>query len=322
MLIQAPTTSVLRDGVRRALEQHIGSPISVTSLTRSALPRAGSFPAERVDCVLEDGAAFSIRCKYGRDGCLDADGSRGGVGYESDVYRLVLQPLGVSTARYYGSYRDRTTGTSWLMVEYMEDVRRLHQAPDSFQAIVDASTWIGAFHRATEPLPEEPYAGFLRRYTRQYYVAWAARVVTEYMAQSARPKPSVQTVSIRFRNAVSLLADAPVVIHGEYYPKNVLWDHGCIRPVDWETAAVAAGEIDLASLTEAWPDKTVRECEDAYLAARWTTGEPPGFRERLSVARIYLHLRWLGHRPGTDYPCADDWRLAALEREAEKLGLL
>jgi hypothetical protein len=69
--------------------------------------------------------------------------------------------------------------------------------------------------------------------------------------------------------------------------------------VDWESAAIAAGAIDLAALTEGqhWPVALVRRCERAYRIARWPDGAPSGFARALDAARVYLHFRWLGERP-------------------------
>jgi len=64
--------------------------------------------------------------------------------------------------------------------------------------------------------------------------------------------------------------------------------------VDWETAAIAPGEIDLATLTEGWPPEVSRQFEAEYQRARWPGGSPAGFQRNLDVARVYMQLRWLG----------------------------
>jgi thiamine kinase-like enzyme len=72
---------------------------------------------------------------------------------------------------------------------------------------------------------------------------------------------------------------------------------GTIRPVDWESAAVAAGEIDLATILHWWKPDVVATCIAAYSYARWPEGPPAGFESRLAAARIYRGLRWLGEHP-------------------------
>jgi hypothetical protein len=63
-------------------------------------------------------------------------------------------------------------------------------------------------------------------------------------------------------------------------------EHPAIYPVDWESAAVAAGEIDLAALTEGWPPGFVEQCELEYQRARWPEGPPTGFERRLAAAPV------------------------------------
>ena len=119
---------------------------------------------------------------------------------------------------------------------------------------------------------------------------------------------------------MDLLAPPQTVIHGEYYPQNVLAQEGVIYPVDWESAAVAAGEIDLASLTEGWPAEFARRCEEEYALARWPEGAPPEFERTLAVARLYFPLRWLGHA-GTLTPERSRF-LDRLRLAGERLGLI
>ena len=60
------------------------------------------------------------------------------------------------------------------------------------------------------------------------------------------------------------------MIHGEYYPHNILFQSGVVRPVDWETAALAPGEIDLATLCEGWPPEEIRLTMEKQMTAERT----------------------------------------------------
>ena len=64
--------------------------------------------------------------------------------------------------------------------------------------------------------------------------------------------------------------------------------------IDWESAALAAGEIDLAGLTWGWDDDLVALCEQEYCLTRWPDGTPADFALRLTAARVFLHLCRLG----------------------------
>ena len=130
-------------------------------------------------------------------------------------------------------------------------------------------------------------------------------------------------VSERLDACVAPLLTAPrTLIHGEYTPHNVLFRDGSIYPVDWESAAIAAGAIDLAGLTDRWPADVVRACEFEYERARWPDGAPAQFNQELAAARLYWQSRWLGQRPDwtTDEECL--WRFDELRSAAETMGLV
>jgi len=95
--------------------------------------------------------------------------------------------------------------------------------------------------------------------------------------------------------------------------------------VDWESAAVAAGETDLAALTEGpWAEEIVRQCESEYQCARWGSGRPADFERRLDAARLYLHFRWLGERPDSNTADREkaSWRFKELRAIGQRLGLI
>ncbi|OLB86015.1 MAG: hypothetical protein AUI12_10110 [Acidobacteria bacterium 13_2_20CM_2_57_6] len=121
-----------------------------------------------------------------------------------------------------------------------------------------------------------------------------------------------------------MLTGTQTVIHGEFYAKTILVQNQRVFIVDWESAAIAAGEIDLAALTEGkhWPANVVRKCERAYVRARWPEGAPPSFRRTLDAARIYLHFRWLGERPDWTVREKNLPRYEYLHASAKRLGLV
>jgi aminoglycoside phosphotransferase (APT) family kinase protein len=170
----------------------------------------------------------------------------------------------------------------------------LNQAPDPEKALLDAAAWIGTFHALTEGLVEAGGCQSLNSYGLDYFEGWAARTAT-YADHWHHEFPWIADVCRNFHSVVpEILAEPVAVVHGEYYPQNVLVHDGRICPVDWESAAIGAGEIDLASLTDRWPDALATACASSYSLARWNLDTPPpGFNARLQVARIYFLLRWL-----------------------------
>jgi hypothetical protein len=278
----------------------------------------GTFPKEIVTCSLGDENKFRLFCKYEMGYNHNAYGHRGGVAHEARVYAQLLQSLEVSTPRLYGVYEDASSGHVWLVLDFLEQSVRVQKSLDA-RAMGLAARWLGQFQALSQERMRTNSISFLQRYDKEYYLAWARRTL-QFFGRHQQPMPWLQQLCARFPEEVSALLSAPpTVIHGEYYPKNILYRDGTIYPVDWESTALAAGEIDLASLIEAWPEATARECEAQYKAARWPDDSPDGFERRLGAARLYLHFRWLGDSPESS---ADEWRLSALRAIGRQLGLI
>ena len=270
----------------------------VTVLGRQPNTHTSTFPSEIVSCRLGSGRELRLLCKYGADhrtSLSGITGHKGGVPYEAAVYHNVLLTPRTTTPEFYGAYTDGETGDTWLILEYLGDGVRLGKMRESSAAMTLAARWIGRFHNATEERLSGSSMRFLTRYDAEYYLGWARRASS--LADRLRQRfPWLKKLCGRYEDVVAhLLASPPTVIHGEYYPSNVLFRGGTVYPIDWESAAVAAGEIDLASLTENWGAEIERQCELEYQRVRWPEGSPADFERRLCSARLYLQFRWLCH---------------------------
>src|SRR5262249_595012 len=138
---------------------------------------------------------------------------------------------------------------------------------------------------------------FLTIFDGDYYRGWARRT-TEFAGPWHRHCPWLQKLCARFDEVIDGLLAAPAtVVHPEFFPHNILIHEGRAYPSAWESAALAAGEIDLATLTDGWHPATVQSCEDAYRQARWPDGAPDRFAFLLASARLYLQFRGLGSHP-------------------------
>ena len=138
-----------------------------------------------------------------------------------------------------------------------------------------AARWMGQFHAvAAERLTNVPIP-VLNKYDRDYYLGWARRT-SQFASYLHGRFPWLAILCHRFEEFVdSLLMIPATVIHGEYYAKNLLFRGGMAYPVDWESAAIAFGEIDLAAFTEGpWPAKIVQQCKSEYQQARWSEKHP------------------------------------------------
>jgi aminoglycoside phosphotransferase (APT) family kinase protein len=185
-----------------------------------------------------------------------------------------------------------------------------------------AAGWLGRFHAEHELRWDVARDSTLKLYDVEYYQGWARR--TALIAGS--PAVALPWIVVVCDRAVQTLAvlqgGGQTLIHGEFYPGNVLVRSGVIYPVDWESAAVGAGEVDVAALIEHWPDEIASQCKEAYVAARYPRGEPTDFEQRLRAARLYLHLRWLGERQDWTTDKRFSWRLKDLRALTTELGLL
>jgi hypothetical protein len=272
---------------------------AVTVLDREPSPYTSTFPSEVVTCRTAGGATLGLFCKHAAGRHHNAHGHRGGLAYEAQVYRSVLAPLGVPVPRCYGAYLDGSGDGGLLVLEHLDESLWVNKSKDP-TAMAQAARWLGTFHARASGYLSPGQAGggsFLNVYDRAYYRGWALR--TSQFAAAWRDRfPWLSDLAERAEAALGpLLESPPTIIHGEFYPLNILYHRGAVYPVDWESAAVAAGEIDLAALTDEWPPEVARTCEAEYRRTRWPNGSPTDLERRLTAARLYLLLRWLGDRP-------------------------
>ncbi len=274
-----------------------GLPGGVTVLDRRLPLYVSTYYSEIVACRLPDGTERLVLCKHSAGGdAHNCYGHRGGVPYEAEVYRTILAGSSLTFPAAYGYQIDADRNESWLILEFLENAEPVHHSLQS-GAMTLAAQWIGRFHAFYESRLQSAAIRFLNRYDTDYYLGWAHRTWL-FAAPLRRRYPWLVEACETYAGAVDwLLAQRQTVIHGEYYPLNVLYARGRVYPVDWESAAVAAGEIDLACLTEGWPEMKAREFELEYQRARWPDGTPDVFERTMAAARLYLVFRWLGDRP-------------------------
>jgi hypothetical protein len=315
------TSPLLPDlaALRRGLMSVWGGPVTVLGRRRN--PYCSTFSAEIVTCAVADGGERRWFCKYTVGGDHSDHGHRGGAGYEAEVYRQVLQGLEIPAPVFHGAFACPQTGGTCLVLEYLESGIRVSKLPVP-GAMPAAAAWAGRFHALNEERVRRRDLPFLTRYDTDYYAGWSRRTV-RYGGAAATEYPWLGALCSRYEEMIPILTGRPqTVIHGEYTPHNVLWHDGRIYPTDWESAALAAGEIDLAILVEGWEAETIDRCLQSYRQARWPSEASAPFEEALGVARLYVAFRWLAARP--DWPTDERslWRLRQLRTLAERAGLL
>lgn len=279
----------------------------------------GTFAAEVATCRIGQDVV-RLFCKHTGANAPETTRARGGVSYEASVYRSVLCSTDLPRAGFFGSWSP-DANESWLLLEHLDGASPIDQSEHPEDAMIAAARWVGRFHAATSALAGDASSS-LPSYDARYYAAWAART-ERFAAPIVRDRPWLPDVCASWPAFAAELAAAPrVVVHGEYGPQNVLYRNGTVYPVDWETAAFGAGEIDLAFLTDRWPRVLTETCVAAYRSARWHDGAPKGFDRVLEIARVYTSLRWLGdRRDWTLHPNSTE-RFDRLERLARRLEMI
>ena len=293
---------------------------ALVSIRREENDYSSSYASEIAACCFADGSERRIFLKYmaSLDEGQRDHGIRGGLAYEALVYSEMLRD-GFRPA-FHGLHTGRD-GALWLVLEFMEDAVRLHHAEDE-TAFVKAAAWLGRFHAAQEKHLAAARPAGIRVCDAEFHRGWARRT-NEFAGDWHGRAPWLAGLCESFDEVIAALLASPLtLVHGEFYPHNILFHEGRIFTIDWESAALGAGEIDLAALTEDWLEEAAMDCQREYCAARWPGGAPEFFERRLAAARVYMHLRWLGEHPGwTQQEGEAQWRLAELKRSAERFGV-
>jgi aminoglycoside phosphotransferase (APT) family kinase protein len=218
------------------------------------------------------------------------------VGYETAAYRHLLGSVRRFRPRFYGGYTDPETGQHWLFLEYLDGSLSIGKLND-VAVMAKSARWIAKFQVASHRALTDKRLRFLKRYDENYYLGWVRRTF-EFATTRQRRLAWFHRLRARVQEFLApLLALRPTIIHGEYYQHNILFHRGQVCPIDWESAAVGEGLIDLVSLTEGWETKIVEACRKAYIRTRWPGGAPAEFERAFRAARLYLTFRWLGDDP-------------------------
>jgi hypothetical protein len=312
--VRIPDLESLTAGLNKVIGRR-----GLTIVDRTPVPCASTYPSEIVTCRIQGSGELKVYCKYFSGLNYESYGHRGGVPYEAAVYRGLLGSLPISVPTFYGTYQDAENAGTWLILEYLGNTLRLGKSPQP-ESMLRAARWIGQFHKLNEARVSGAISSVLNTYTVDYYLGWVGRTFNFARSLHAR-FPWLQVLCEHFGEIAGVLVTGqPTIIHGEYYPHNILVRGDQIYPIDWESAAIGAGEIDLASLTEAWPAEIARQCEREYGAARWSEEPPADFERRLAAARAYLCFRWLGDQP--EWTLHDTDYFEQLRAAGEELGII
>jgi hypothetical protein len=283
----------------------------VARLDRRPCPSASSFRMEEVDLRFDDGASQRLVLKDLRIDGLSPDARRSRPAFicepqrEVRAYRRVLASAPAGAATCHGTVGDASSDGQWLVLERVDGIELCQVGAFPTWELVAA--WIGAFHRAFPPAHAAQAAASagLLVHDEAFYWRWMARAL-QFTKHDAGAHRVIERIAHDYDAVVRRLCGLPhTVLHGEFYPSNILIDESTdpvrICPVDWEMAAFGPGLIDLASLSTGWKDAERLALLRAYHASH--TGQPGVPSETLiadlDCCRLHLAVRMLGW--------SDDW---------------
>ena len=276
----------------------------VTVIERKANLYESTFRSEEVTCRIEAGvtdghAAAPVVRLFGKYAGPGRPATGRGLAFEAYAHRAVAAPSGLTVARRLAAHHDDVDGGEWLIYEFVDGLR-INQTPWP-QCLEAAATWIGQFHARWEGSLADPALSGLPRFDEMYYGAALDRAFRRL--ELRRPRfPEAAGWILDRREIITqlikgrLLSGPQTVIHGEFYPGNIILAEGRVCPVDWESAAVAAGAIDIAMLTARWGSESVDLATSAYAAARNGTADPE-LNDRIAAARLFTELNHPDDRP-------------------------
>jgi Ser/Thr protein kinase RdoA (MazF antagonist) len=255
---------------------------------------------------------------------------------EIEMYRTVLKPERFGTAVWYGALVQKNEERYWLLLERVEGPL-LWQA-GRFEQWKSAARWLARFHAYfwTHNGKEQVLPQVLLRHDAAYCMRWIGRA-ERFISHSRNSNSNGLTsqfkrVAKRYSRVVEYVLALPqTVIHGEFYPSNVIVRRqntaSPVCPIDWEVAAQGAGLIDLAALASGTWEADARE---ALVAAYREELEPltrelPSMAELLEAVdycQLYLSVQWLGWAADWSPPRnhEQDWLRESI-RLSKRLGL-
>lgn len=319
----APTDGELLEALRPAFSAPI------TRLHRRPFRYASSAPLEELTLVLGDGTRSQVIFKDADPARMLPEASRHKPRFMLDprraieLQRRVLDPDGLGPTCHVAEL-DLSRRRYWLIYQKVNGPV-LWQVGDP-SVWMEAARWLARFHSrfATPADARKELSSVLLDVDANWFRLWAARAAGVLASRADRPAQVLLDRLAGYESVVQSLAALPrTLIHGEFYPSNVLVDlEGAaleerILPIDWETAGWGPGLLDLAALTSGWPTRERTAFVNAYLAEADQHGAGAISEDVLvDLERCCLHqsLMWIGWSAGRVAPDghAHDWVSLAL----------
>jgi len=220
---------------------------------------------------------------------------------EIEVYRQILDPDLLGTARHVGSLREPEDGRTWLL---LERVRGSRLADLDLAHWRTAAAWLGRLHgqAAARGIAEQPPAS-LAVHDLAHLNATAEEALRVMASIDPRLERDLLDAIEGYEEGLVRLHEQPrTLVHGSFVPENILIDPTAtplrVAPVDWEQAALGCVMYDVASLVDGLKreerDQLLLVHREAALEFGLRLPEPLDARELVAILRQYRILRSLG----------------------------
>jgi len=316
------------------LNEHFGAQRGICHLERHPWKHSTSSSMEELELVLDDGETLRLLFKDLSRGRLlaDARNCRPSFLYdplrEITVYREILRHVDLDTATCYGSIVDEAGDRFWIFLEKVPGIR-LNKVGE-FGVWQTIAARLARMHsRLFDRVPHLDREQPLVRYDATFYHRWPERAIQFSLPGS---RSDLERIAAGYASIVQELLRSPLtIVHGDFFPFNVLVDRRSdrdlrMRTIDWETAGIGPALVDLAALIAgSWGEEEKRALVESYRRAidPEIVIVPAGeaFDRLLDACRLHVCLQWLGYAPEWTERHGEAWFAEALPI-AERLGLL
>jgi hypothetical protein len=318
---------VLHECLGRVVAEAFGSSSAITDVQRKRSPYSSFYGSDVLTVRLADGGEFTVFLKDFGSHQRVKEGMKDRREREVAVYRDLLPPAGLGTARYYGAHWDESQGRYWLFLEYVPGVP---VAWSPFDTWVSAAGWLGRkdayFARQTDLL--ETFDGLIR-HDADYFLSTAEKALQAAYQVSPDFGRLMGPLVARYPRAVeAMVSSLPrTLAHGTYRPIQIVLDAGVspsrLCPVDWEKAALGSCFFDLAFLADGFDPVRLAQLFAAYRGEAERCGlqvsSPEEMKYLVDCHRLHRIMNWISVCLERNFP---EHKVTKLRGMAEDVGRL